>query len=381
MGSGEEAGHSGRASPGQAMLIQGTGTQGQVSGVIGAIRDAAAATGTKFQYLLATAQVESGLNPHAAASGSSAGGLFQFIDQTWLTTLKEAGPALGYGSYANAIKQLPSGRYEVVDPSMRQRIMALRNDPTANAAMAGAFTRANAQQLTQRIGRAPSDGELYIAHFLGPSGASRLISLASNNPQASAANAFPGAARANRSIFYDRQGHARTTAQVYGVLVGRYQTAAARTAPGVAPVASAALVPPSAVAPASGTSASNTISPTSAAVSGPGVPSRNPNYAQTFTRTASVAPTAQAPVVAPVNASSSAVPPRGYRSLFSDTDRAPVSQVVRDLWSTRPSVAAALTGQTNYAPVPIPATNPAGAPLDLFGDRPADARALFTVGS
>src|SRR5262245_45471886 len=97
MGSGEKAGHPGCASPGHAMLIDATGTQGQGSGVVGAIRDAAAATGTKFQYLLATAQVESGLNPNAMASSSSARGLFQFIDQTWLTTLKEAGRALGYG--------------------------------------------------------------------------------------------------------------------------------------------------------------------------------------------------------------------------------------------------------------------------------------------
>ena len=54
------------------------------STVTGAIRQAAQATGTSFQYLLATAQVESGLNPQAGASTSSARGLFQFIEQTWL---------------------------------------------------------------------------------------------------------------------------------------------------------------------------------------------------------------------------------------------------------------------------------------------------------
>src|SRR5215470_2351624 len=117
------------------MAVDSIGTQG--SAVIGAIRNAARATGASFQYLLATAQVESGLNPTAAVSSSSAKGLFQFIEQTWLTTLKEAGPALGYGRYANAIVQLPSGRYEVPDPAMRREIMALRDDPSANAAMAG----------------------------------------------------------------------------------------------------------------------------------------------------------------------------------------------------------------------------------------------------
>ena len=153
MGSGEEAGEPSPPRLGNAMLIQATATQSNGSSVVGAIRDAAAATGTSFQYLLATAQVESGLNPKAAASGSSARGLFQFIDQTWLTTVKESGTALGYGRYADAITRSSSGRYQVSDPALRREIMALRNDPTANAAMAGAFTQKNAGKLEARIGR------------------------------------------------------------------------------------------------------------------------------------------------------------------------------------------------------------------------------------
>src|SRR5579871_1228513 len=113
------------------------------SAVIGAIRQAAQATGTSFQYLLATAQVESGLNPQAGAATSSARGLFQFIEQTWLATLKQSGPALGYGRYAAAIVKTASGRYEVPDAAMRNEILKLRVDPATNAVMAGAFTRAN----------------------------------------------------------------------------------------------------------------------------------------------------------------------------------------------------------------------------------------------
>src|ERR1700693_5395924 len=85
------------------------------SAVIGAIREAAQVTGTSFQYLLATAQVESGLNPQAGASTSSARGLFQFVEQTWLGTMKQPGPALGYGQYAAAITKTASDRYEVQD--------------------------------------------------------------------------------------------------------------------------------------------------------------------------------------------------------------------------------------------------------------------------
>jgi hypothetical protein len=197
------------------------------SAVTGAIRQASQATGTSFNYLLATAQVESGLNPQAGASTSSARGLFQFIETTWLATMKQAGPGLGYGRYADAITTDASGRYVVRDPAMRGEILRLRSDPTANAVMAGAFTKANASALNERLGRSPSEGELYIAHFLGAGGAAHLISAAASSPNAVAAKYFPNAAQANSSIFYDRTtGAARSLAQVRDVLTARYDVAA-----------------------------------------------------------------------------------------------------------------------------------------------------------
>ncbi len=194
--------------------------------VTGAIQQASQATGASFNYLLATAQVESGLNPQAGASSSSARGLFQFIETTWLATIKQAGAALGFGRYADAITQTPSGNYEVRDPAMRSEILKLRNDPSANALMAGVFTKGNASALSERLGRAPSEGELYIAHFLGAGGGARLISLAGSNPNARAADYFPNAAQANPSIFYDRStGAARSLAQVRNILTARYDVA------------------------------------------------------------------------------------------------------------------------------------------------------------
>lgn len=206
-----------------------TTTQGALQGVLGqvtgAIKQAAQATGASFDYLMATAKVESNLNPSAQASTSSAGGLFQFVDQTWLTTVKEQGPSLGYGRYADAITRGADGAYTVSDPAMRNAIMTLRDDPGTNAVMAGAFTNHNAQIVADAIGRKPTDGELYIAHFLGASGAGKLITLAATQPNVPAANAFPGAAAANRSIFYDQQGQARSAGNVYGELVRRHQAA------------------------------------------------------------------------------------------------------------------------------------------------------------
>ena len=71
--------------------------------ITGAIQQAAKSSGISFEYLLTTAQIESNLNPAAQASTSSAKGLYQFIEQTWLGTMKADGLANGYGKYADAI--------------------------------------------------------------------------------------------------------------------------------------------------------------------------------------------------------------------------------------------------------------------------------------
>jgi soluble lytic murein transglycosylase-like protein len=78
-------------------------------------------TGADFKYLLATAQVESRLNPNAQAPSSSARGLSQFIEQTWLSTLKEQGGALGYAPYASAISRQPRCAGAVSRPGLIAR--------------------------------------------------------------------------------------------------------------------------------------------------------------------------------------------------------------------------------------------------------------------
>src|SRR3984893_14022587 len=104
--------------------------------IAGALKQAASTTGTSFAYLLATAKIESDFNPKAGASTSSAHGLYQFIDQTWLGTVKEAGAQLGYGKYADTISKSRSGSYSVSDPAARSAVMKLRDDPAASSAMA-----------------------------------------------------------------------------------------------------------------------------------------------------------------------------------------------------------------------------------------------------
>jgi len=193
--------------------------------ITGAIRQAAQSTGISFEYLLTTAKIESNLNPSAQASTSSAKGLYQFIDQTWLGTMKQAGAALGLGRYADSIMRSPDGHYEVSDPAMRAAILRLRSDPQASAMLAGALTRNNASLVGSNIGRQPTDGELYIAHFLGADGAGKLINGAAAHPNASAAAMFPHAAAANHSIFYAASGRARSVGEVYAKLTRLFDSA------------------------------------------------------------------------------------------------------------------------------------------------------------
>jgi hypothetical protein len=151
--------------------------------------------------------------------------MFQFTEQTWLQTVKEEGPAHGLGAAADQISRGPSGRYQVTNPAAQKQILQMRYDPAIAARMAGAFTERNRANLTASIGRAPSDGELYVAHFLGAQGAADLVHLATTTPGASAAAAFPAAAAANHSIFYDGR-KPRSVGAVYADLVGRHVPAA-----------------------------------------------------------------------------------------------------------------------------------------------------------
>lgn len=189
--------------------------------VVSAIRDGAAKTGAGFDYLLKTAQRESSLEPDAKAKTSSATGLFQFIEQTWLSMVKQEGPKQGLSSYADAISET-SGRLTVADPAAREKILELRKDPQVAAVMAGALTQKNREQLTGALGRQPHAGELYMAHVLGARGASDLIKTATSDPARSAAKDFPEAAAANRGIFFDKTGRARSAQEVYGVLAASH---------------------------------------------------------------------------------------------------------------------------------------------------------------
>lgn len=191
------------------MSIQG------IRGVVeAAIERASKATGVDFSFLMKTAGRESGMNPAAKAGSSSAAGLFQFVEQTWLSTLKQHGAKYGYARYAELISKGSDGRYHVSGEEAKKAVMDLRLDPHAASLMAGELASDHAAYLKGRVGRAPTAGELYAAHFLGPQGSARLIEARETTPGANAAHLFPDAARANKAIFFTA-GRAKSVAEVY----------------------------------------------------------------------------------------------------------------------------------------------------------------------
>jgi hypothetical protein len=204
--------------------------------VVDAIRQGAERMGVGFDYLLATAQKESALDPRARAGSSSATGLFQFIEQTWLGLVKAEGPKHGLADYASAISAKSDGSLAVPDAKLRQRILGLRQDPQVASVMAGTFTQRNRDQLAAELGREPSAGDLYVAHFLGARGAIDLVRAAQQSPRRPAAMDFPDAAAANRAVFYDRKGRARGAGEVYALLAANHGAQAqVSAAPAFAP--------------------------------------------------------------------------------------------------------------------------------------------------
>jgi hypothetical protein len=164
--------------------------------VLPALVEASRRTGVPFDALFQTARLESGFDPDARARTSSATGLFQFIDSTWLKTLARHGARHGLA------------------PATREEALGLRRDPYAASLMAAHHIADNAAVLSARTGRAPGQVELYLAHFLGAGGAADFLEGLAATPDRPAAELMPAAARANRSIFF-AGGKAQSLAEVY----------------------------------------------------------------------------------------------------------------------------------------------------------------------
>jgi hypothetical protein len=166
---------------------------------------AANVTKMDASLLMAIADKESSFAPRVKASTSSASGLFQFIESTWLRVMRDFGPQYGYAREAKLI-QGPEDKPVVEDAAERRKILDLRNDPYLSTVLAAEMLKKDAARIEASVGRPLSEGEIYLAHFLGPSDAERFIAKLIESPAYAAQKLLPKPARANRPIFYRGRG-------------------------------------------------------------------------------------------------------------------------------------------------------------------------------
>lgn len=188
--------------------------------VTSAIQKASSRTGVDFGYLMQQAKVESSFNPAAKASTSSATGLYQFVDSTWLDMINKYGDQYGLGKYAAQISENGT----VANAQAKKSILALRKDPEISAYMAAEFAAENRRYLSSELGQSEASfgaTDMYMAHFLGPGGAAQFLDAKQTSPMAAAADVMPQAARANKSIFYEN-GRALTVAEVYDNFAAKF---------------------------------------------------------------------------------------------------------------------------------------------------------------
>lgn len=143
-------------------------------------------TGVDPSLLMMMCAVESDFKITATPGTSNAAGLYQFVPKTWRGMLKTYGGKYGIGPDTSPM------------------------DPRANALMGAEYVKENYRHLARKLGRTPTENDIYLAHFLGPSGSVQVLK---GNPNDIAARLNPDAAKSNREIFYDN-GRPRTVREL-----------------------------------------------------------------------------------------------------------------------------------------------------------------------
>jgi hypothetical protein len=183
--------------------------------IISAVAKAAHRTGADFSSLMNKAATESSFNPAAKSKSSSATGLFQFIDSTWLKMVKTHGAKYGLENFAKQI-EMKDGKACVGNCKVKDAILNLRKNPELSALMAGEFSTENKRYLENNTQGTVGETEIYLAHFMGAGGAAKFLNQRHDNPDSVASQIFPKAAHANKAVFFDSEtGRPRTLNQIY----------------------------------------------------------------------------------------------------------------------------------------------------------------------
>lgn len=156
---------------GTGLLNMGNGTGnfntiGNISDPVQVIKAVAKASGVDENLMLGIAYQESGLKTNAGAKGSSAKGLFQFVDGTWISAVDKYATRAG------------------LDPVLLKRGMGTANDPRFNPVwntiMAAFHLTDMYKQAKKDLGRDPLPEEVYMYHGFGAGGAKYFLSKRDN---------------------------------------------------------------------------------------------------------------------------------------------------------------------------------------------------------
>jgi hypothetical protein len=194
-------------------------TYGISTAAAAAIRLGALRTGVDFGYMMELSSAESNFDHTITASTSSATGLYQFTEDTWLQTINRYGDWYGMQPLAAQMENtydmngLLVGRVE--NPFIRVSAFDLRSQPHIAALMGAEFQQRNRFRIECELGRRLNRTEMYFGHFLGPDGAITFLQNRDRNPGGSAASAFPVQAAANVNVFYSRDRRGRRTPRSY----------------------------------------------------------------------------------------------------------------------------------------------------------------------
>lgn len=138
------------------------------------------------------------IDPETGEPLSSAIGLTQFIESTWIDIMKKYGASHGFHG-------------DLRNEDVQQRALALRTNPIWSLVMAGHLAKDNAQALRNSLGRDATERELYLAHFAGIDGALTLIQADSEEL---GTTIMSSEAASNPALYYDSEGSPRTIGQI-----------------------------------------------------------------------------------------------------------------------------------------------------------------------
>lgn len=139
--------------------------------------------------------LESSNRSNIKAATSSAYGPYQFTKSTWNKYVKKLGK-----------------NYTLEDRADHNKALEIVRE----------YTNDNRVFLEKGLGRLVDDAELYMAHFLGPSGAKKLLQAKDDSL---AHKLFPAAASSNKNIFFVRgSNRPRTVGEVKDLLRDKYNS-------------------------------------------------------------------------------------------------------------------------------------------------------------